>query len=104
MRIDVVGKHLEVTPAIQEYAQKKVEKLTKIFDGTQQIKVYVESPQGKAGEFNVEVVVTVVKHEEFVAKAAGPDMYATIDTATEKALRQIRDFKDKLRSSPVDRR
>jgi putative sigma-54 modulation protein len=98
MRIDVVGKHLEVTTAIQEYAQKKVEKLTKIFDGTQQIRVYVEAPQGKAAEFHVEVVVTVVKHEEFVAKASGPDMYAVIDTAAEKALRQIRDFKDKLRS------
>ena len=69
MRIDVVGKHLEVTPAIQEYAQKKVDKLTKIFDGTQQIRVYVESPQGKKSEFHVEVVVTVVKHEDFVAKA-----------------------------------
>ena len=98
MRIDVVGKHIEVTPAIQEYAQKKAEKLTKVFDGTQLIQVYVEAPQGKKGEFNVEIVVDVVKHDDFVAKAVGPDLYAAIDTAVDKALRQIRDFKDKLRS------
>ena len=98
MRIDVVGKHIEITPAIQEYAQKKSEKLTKLFDGTQQIRVLLESPQGKKGEFHVEVVVDVVKHEDFVANATGPDLYAAIDTAVDKAARQVRDFKEKLRT------
>ena len=98
MRIDVVGKHLEITPAIQSYAEKKAEKLTKFFNGTQQIRVYVESPQGKSKEFHVEVVVTAVRHNDFVANAIDPDMYAAIDVAVEKAQRQIRDYKDKLRS------
>ncbi len=98
MRIDVVGKHIEVTPAIQDYAQKKAEKLIKVFDGTQSIQFLVESPQGKKSEFHVEVVVDVVKHDDFIAKAIEPDLYAAIDTAVDKALRQIRDFKDKLRS------
>ena len=98
MRIDVVGKHIEVTPAIQEYAQKKAEKLNKVFDGTQSIQILVESPQGKKSEFHVEVVVDVVKHDDFIAKAVGPDLYAVIDDAVDKALRQVRDFKDKLRS------
>lgn len=98
MRIDVVGKHLEVTPAIHEYASKKAEKLTKIFDGTQLIKVCVESPQGKKSEFHVEVVVDVVKHEDFIANALDPDMYAAIDSAVDKAMRQLRDFKEKLRA------
>ncbi len=98
MRIDVIGKHLEITPAIQTYAEKKADKLTKYFNGTQQIRVYAESPQGKKNEFHVEVVVEVVKHDDFVAKAVDADLYAAIDAAIEKATRQIRDFKDKLRS------
>ncbi len=98
MRIDVVGKHIEVTPAILEYSQKKAEKLTKVFDGTQSIQILVESPQGKKSEFHVEIVVDVVKHDDFIAKAVGTDLYAAIDDAVDKALRQIRDFKDKLRS------
>lgn len=98
MRIDVVGKHIEVTPAIHEYASKKAEKLTKIFDGTQLIKVCLESPQGKKNEFNVEVVVDVVKHDDFIANAVEPDLYAAIDGAVDKAMRQIRDYKDKLRA------
>jgi putative sigma-54 modulation protein len=98
MRIDVVGKHIEITPAIQDYAQKRADKLTKLFDGTQQIRVLLESPQGKKGEFHVEVVVDVVKHDDFIANATGPDLYAAVDTAVDKAMRQLRDFKDKLRS------
>lgn len=98
MRIDVVGKHLEVTPAIQQYAEKRAEKLTKIFDGTQQIRVYLESPQGKAAEFHVEIAVDVVKHKDFIANATGTDLYAVIDAAADKAQRQIRDYKEKLRS------
>lgn len=98
MRIDVVGKHIEITPAIQDYSQKKAEKLTKYFDGTQQIRVLLESPQGKKNEFHVEVVVDVVKHDDFVANATGPDLYAAIDTAVDKAMRQLKDFKEKLRS------
>lgn len=98
MRIDVVGKHLEVTPAIQKYAESKTERLTKIFDGTQQIRVYLESPQGKKAEFHVEVAVDVVKHKDFIANATASDLYAAIDTAVDKAQRQLRDFKEKLRS------
>lgn len=97
MRIDVVGKHIEITPALQLFAQQKAEKLTKIFDGTQQIRVYLESPQGKKGEFHVEVAVDVVKHQDFIANAVAPDLYAAIDLAVDKAQRQIRDYKEKLR-------
>ncbi|HMN41463.1 MAG TPA: ribosome-associated translation inhibitor RaiA [Phycisphaerales bacterium] len=98
MRIDVVGKHIDITPAILEYAQKKADKLTKFFDGTQQIRVLVESPQGKKGEIHVEVVVDVEKHQDFIANATGPDLYAAIDTAVDKAARQVRDFKEKLKT------
>ncbi len=98
MRIDVIGKHLEVTPAIQAYAQTKAEKLTKYFDGTQQIKVVLESPSGRAGEFHVEVVVDVVKHKDFVANAVESDLYAAIDVAVDKAQRQLRDYKERLKN------
>lgn len=95
MRIDVIGKHMEVTDAIRQYAETKVEKVLKFFDGTQLITVYLE--QLKHGDFDAEVVVDVVKHKDFVAKATGADLYACIDAAVDKALRQVKDFKDKLR-------
>ncbi|MFN7020116.1 MAG: ribosome hibernation-promoting factor, HPF/YfiA family [Phycisphaerales bacterium] len=98
MRIDIIGKHLEITPAIRAHAEAKAEKLTKFFDGTQQVRVYLESPAGKAKEFKVEVAVDVVKHEDFIAHAQGNDLYHCIDECVEKASRQLRDFKEKLRN------
>ena len=97
MRIDVVGKHIEITPAIQTYAESKTERLLKVFDGTQQIRVYLESPQGKKAEFHVEIAVDVVKRKDFIANAVGPDLYAAIDLCVDKAMRQLRDWKEQIR-------
>lgn len=98
MRIDIVGKHLAITDAIRTYAEQKAEKLTKVFDGTQQIRVYLEKSHHANGEYEIEVVADVVKHDDFVAKVKHADLYAGIDVACDKCLRQLRDFKDKLRS------
>jgi putative sigma-54 modulation protein len=95
MRIDVVGKHLEVTDAIRKYAESKAERLLKYFSGTQQIRIYLET--GKKGEFSCEIAVDVVKHKDFIAHATAKDLYAAIDECTDKAQRQVHDFKEKLR-------
>ena len=97
MRIDVIGRHMDITDAIRQYAEGKAEKLTKYFDGTQQIRIYLDTPAGKTKEFQVEIAVDVVKHQDFIAHAHGPDLYACIDDCVEKSARQLRDFKEKLR-------
>ncbi|MCC6321986.1 MAG: ribosome-associated translation inhibitor RaiA [Phycisphaerales bacterium] len=98
MRIDITGKHLDITPAIRTYAESKATKLTKYFDGTQQVRIILESPAGKAKEFTVEVQVDVVKHQDFISHSHGHDLYHCIDECIEKAARQLKDFKEKLRS------
>lgn len=96
MRIDVIAKHdLTVTDAIRNYAETKLDKLTKYWDGVQQMTVVME--QEKHGKFKVEVRVDVVKHQDFISHADGDDLYACIDVAVDKVLRQLKDFKEKLR-------
>ncbi len=97
MRIDIIGRHLDITPAIRAHAEMKADKLTKFFDGTQQVRVILESPAGKAKEFAVEIQVDVVKHEDFISRAHGSDLYHCIDECIEKSARQLKDFKEKLR-------
>ncbi len=94
MRIDVVGKHLVITDAIRAYAEGKAARLTKIMDLTQQVSYVLE--QGKT-DFHAEVVVDVEKHDDFVASAHDANLYAAIDAATDKAARQVADFKEKLK-------
>ena len=55
MRVDVVGLKFEVTDAIREYADSKVEKLSRYFDGIQLITIRLAQPAGR--DFEVELVV-----------------------------------------------
>lgn len=98
MRIDVVGRHIEITDPIRTYAEQKTEKLTRYFDGVQQITCTVtHDAQHVDREHHVELVVDVVKHDNFVATAEGSDLYGTIDLAVAKMSRQITDFKERLK-------
>jgi putative sigma-54 modulation protein len=97
MRIEVTGKHLEVTPAIEAYATSKCERFTRFYDGTQQVKVLID--QQPRNQFEVELCVDAEKHSTFVSKQDGSDLYACIDGAVEKMIRQLSDFKEKLKQS-----
>lgn len=95
MRIDVIGKHVQVTDAIREYAETRLDRLPKYWDGVQQMVLVFE--QDRHSKFKVEVRVDVVKHQDFISHCEGDDLYACIDLAVDKVLRQLKDFKEKLR-------
>ena len=98
MRIEVVGRNLEITPAIREYAESKADKLPKYFDGVQLTTVTIAKADHQThGDFGVEFVIDVEKHASFVAKASDADLYAAIDQAIAKAQRQLHDFKEKFK-------
>jgi len=98
MRIEIIGRQLEVTDAIQAYAHSKGERLLKFYDGVQKIDVVLaQDRHDHRVEFTSEIILTVVGHDPIVAKASGPDVYASIDLAVDKATRQLTDFKQKQR-------
>lgn len=96
MRVDVVGKQFEVTDAIRTYAESKLEKLPRYFDGTQLVLCTITKPDHNR-LYRVEIVVDVEKHENFVSHADGEDLYASIDAAFAKSQRQLTDYKEKLK-------
>ena len=90
MNIKVVGKDLVVTDAIRDYAEKKMEKLSKYmdnFDGTVTIKV----------EGNEQVAESRVSYQGITYKAvtAHKDLYASIDKNIDILEGQIRKEKTK---------
>lgn len=98
MRIEVVGRHFEVTDAIRQYALAKAGKLGKYFDRLQQITIAIQpKDHTHSPEFGVELVIDVEKHDDFVAHSHAKDVYAAIDLVMEKGERQLRDFKEKLK-------
>lgn len=94
MQTTISGKHLEITPPIQEYVQKKTERLQRHFNRIQAIAVVCEKePLG----FHVEIRTDVERHDDFIANAKHEDLYACIDLAVDRATRQLTDHKERIR-------
>ncbi len=98
MRIEVIGKNLQVTDAIRKHAETKAARLPRFFDGVQLITFRLSREDHHThGLFRVELVVDVEKHEDFVCHEDHQDLYLAIDGAVQKSSRQLTDFKEKLK-------
>lgn len=98
MRIEVVGRGIEITDAIRLYAESKVESLGKHFDGVSSVTVAVaKADHAHKATYDVEVLARVPKHDPFVCHAKSEDLYGAIDMASQKADRQVTEFKNRLR-------
>ncbi|MCA9276304.1 MAG: ribosome-associated translation inhibitor RaiA [Phycisphaerales bacterium] len=98
MRINVIGRHLEVTDPIRQHAESKATKLDKFEDIVQQIEIKFWKENTAQESFSVEVVVDVINHADFIAKADGHDLYLVIDDAIAKVGRQLNDHREKLKT------
>ena len=98
MRINVIGRHLEVTDPIRQHAESKATKLDKFEDIVQQIEIKFWKENTAQESFCVEVVVDVINHADFIAKADGHDLYLVIDDAIAKVGRQLNDHREKLKT------
>ncbi len=95
MQIEVSGRHLDITPAIREYATSKAQRLTKHYDRIHEISVIAHKHDSG---HEAEIVVKVDHHDPVVSHHASDDLYACIDQAVHKAERQLTDLKEKIRN------
>jgi ribosomal subunit interface protein len=99
MRVEVVGRGIDITDAISGHAEAKCEKLHRFFNGIQLITLTVtQEDHAKHGLYDVELLIDVEHHDDFICRARGDDLYATIDQVVAKGQRQLTDFKEKLRN------
>lgn len=94
MQFKISGRHIEITDAIREYAKTKTDKLHRYYDRIQEIVVVVDK---RDRIFEAEIIVDVEHHAPIVARDKNEDLYASIDGSADKAERQLRDLKEKLR-------
>ena len=94
MQINISSKHIELTPAIEEFINTKAEKLTRFFDRIEQIEVKIEKT---THGFTSEIISDIEHHELVVSHNEDPDLYASIDGSIDKSVRQLTDLKKRLR-------
>lgn len=95
MIYNIRGENIEVTPAIKDYVEKKLEKLTRYFTTPMDTQtVYVNLKVYKA---NQKVEVTIPMPNLLLrAEDINFDLYAAIDLVVDKLERQIRKHKTKI--------
>jgi putative sigma-54 modulation protein len=94
MQINISGHHIEITPALREYAESKIKRLEHHFDQITRadVTLTVEKSRHKA-ECNIHV-----SGSDLHASAENEDenMYSAIDTLSDKLDRQLIKHKEKL--------
>ena len=91
MRIETHGQQLEVTPALREYVDNKLQRIDRHFD--QPIEIRVQLGLRKP-DHHAEATLTV-PGRTLHADATGENMYAAIDLLADKLDRQILKHKEK---------
>lgn len=94
MKYTIRGENIEVTTAIREYIEKKISKLERYFNTPPTSDVHVN-----LSVFNNEqrIEVTIPMTDLLLrADVKHNDLYAAVDSATEKLERQIRKYKTKV--------
>lgn len=91
MHIDITGHHVEITPALRDYATEKMTRLERHFDRVSKMHVIlsVEKLRHKA-----EATVSA-NGDTLFANAEEDDMYAAIDALIDKLDRQANKLKEK---------
>ncbi|OGW38503.1 MAG: ribosomal subunit interface protein [Nitrospirae bacterium RBG_13_39_12] len=92
MNIIVTGRHLEVTPALKKYAEKKIRRFDRYLSNISEaiVTLSVEKYRHK--------VEVLLKANGILIQAEGitGEVYSSIDEVAEKLERQIKKYKEKL--------
>lgn len=94
MKVNIVGRHVKVTSAMQDYAEEKASKLDRFFNRIQHVDIVMDVV---GLSHMVETSVMLGQGLKLVGKAEAVDMYAAIDMAESKLEKQIRRFNSRLK-------
>ena len=97
MNLTISGHHLELTPAIRDYVQSKLERITRHFDHVIDISVILsvdsiaEKEKRQRAEINLHL-----PGKDLHGENEAQDLYAAIDGLIDKLDRQVLKHKNKI--------
>ncbi|MFC4712692.1 ribosome hibernation-promoting factor, HPF/YfiA family [Planococcus dechangensis] len=102
LQFNIRGENIEVTPAIREHIEKKVEKIERYFTDGANATAMVNLKTYNHNQTKVEVTIPM-KNLTLRAEERHDDLYAAIDLIVAKLERQIRKYKTKVNRKFRDR-
>lgn len=95
MKLLVQGRHLQITDALRDYTQVKVERLSRFFSPI--MKVHVIFAANKDSTYTAKVIVGLPRNKTIVYSESEKTLTAALDLAIDAIDRKLRAFKEKLR-------
>ena len=92
MQMNISGHHVEITEPLRNYVSEKFEKLERHFDHVTDVQVILSVEKLRQ---SAEATVHISGGKLF-ANSTDEDMYAAIDSLTDKLDRQIKKHKEKI--------
>lgn len=92
MTIHVKGRNVDVTPAMKDYVEKKIAKITKQFKAVGDITAVLKIEHG----YHIAEITVPASGILLRAQESTKDMYSSIDLVVEKIERQIHKYKTRL--------
>jgi putative sigma-54 modulation protein len=97
MKLQVKGKNLDVTPALEEYAERKIGKLARVLAEPTRVELELAVERNPSIADNQVAEATIwTKGPVLRARETSPDMKASIDRLADKLERQVERYRDKL--------
>lgn len=94
MQINMTGRHFEISDSIREYLLEKAKRLERVFDGITEIEAVLKNEDRT---FHCELIIHIRNKPSLVVDESQESMHAAIDVATDKAQRQLRRHKERVR-------
>ena len=102
MKIEVRGRNVAVTEALQDYAEEKLTRVSRLLmerkiDEVSRLELELMVEKNPANPNNKIAEATIFTRGPVIrAKESSDDMYAAIDLVTDKMLRRVRKYHDKV--------
>ena len=94
MSLNIIGRHLEITPAIREYVLNKMARISRHFDNVidTQVVLSVEKLEHTAE------ITMHLRGKDIHCEATDENLYASIDLVADKIDRQVIKYKTKVQN------
>jgi putative sigma-54 modulation protein len=94
MNLDITGRHIEITPALKDFAEDKLRKLTKLLDEPIEVHVVLGIEKHRhTAEIKVKSRTAILSGTQETG-----DLYASIGEVADKLERQALKHKEKMRN------
>ncbi|MEN8208855.1 MAG: ribosome-associated translation inhibitor RaiA [Candidatus Fermentibacteria bacterium] len=94
MNIEISGRHFDLTDALKEHVENKLNTIDRFYEGISDIHVILEVTSG-TNHVHIQVRGNHIKLD---SKSKAHDIYSAFDDAFDSVENQVRKFKDKMHS------